>query len=235
MQRIVCRYRKDASAGPLGPGELRTLFRQAAEQAGLPVSEGKGILLGPALPTEVTSDAERLVLELSDPCEPSDVRERLNPYLPPGLVIDGAWVGRPGGTENNPSLLDEAVYDVHWHDAPLTGTRILEQIRAFLLSPSVMLTREREKKVQQLDARALTREVRVITIREEWVHLQITVSVGPRGSLRPEEALQAMGFAPVPGSLCVQRIALQQSGWQRPVGPPPAGTWRRTPRHTGGA
>lgn len=230
MQRIVCRYRKDTSAGPLGPGELRTLFRQATEQAGLPVTDGRGILLGPSLPPEASSDAERLVLELSEPCEPSAVRVRLNAVLPPGLVIDGAWVGHPGGTDDNPSLLDEAVYDVQWREASLSGTRMLEQIRAFLLTPSVRFTREREKKVQHLDARALTREVRVIAVRDGLAHLQVTVSVGPRGSLRPEEALQAMGFSPAPGSLRITRIALQQSGWQRPVGPLSASAWRRPRR-----
>jgi radical SAM-linked protein len=229
MQRIVCRYRKDASASPLGPSDLRTAFRQAAELAGLPVSDGRGILLGPALPAEVTSDAERVVLELSSPCEPSDVCGLLNAHLPPGVHIEGAWVGHPGGPDENPALLDEAVYDVQWHDAPSAGT-MLAQIRAFLLASSVTLTRVREKKVQHLDARALTRDVHVVAIRDGMLHLQLTVSVGPQGSLRPEEALQALGFTPAPGALRIHRIALQQSGWQRPKGPSPTNLWRRAHR-----
>ena len=226
MQRIICRYRKDATAGPLGSGDLRALFRQAAEQAGLPVSEGRGILLGPPLPPEVTSDAERVVLELSEPRDPSMVREQVNAHLPSGVQVSCAWVGQPGGADANPALLDEAVYDVLWRDAPPAGT-IIEQIRAFLQASSVALTRVREKKVQQLNARALLRDVRLTDIREGIIRLQLTVSVGPQGSLRPEEALQALGFTPTPGALQIQRIALQQSCWQRPVDPPLAGAWRR--------
>ncbi|HOS43240.1 MAG TPA: DUF2344 domain-containing protein [Armatimonadota bacterium] len=225
MQRIVCRYRMEAAAGSPGQSELRAHFRGAADAAGLALSDGRGVLLGPALPPDATSDAERLVLEFSAPRDPADVCRRLNAHLPPGVVIENAWVGRPGGTEENPVLLDEAVYDVRWHDAPPAQTS-LARIRAFLQASSVALTRVREKKVQHLDARALTRELRVVALRDGMLHLRMTLSVGPRGSLRPAEALQALGFTPAPGALQIQRIALRSSDRQRPASQPAAARWR---------
>ena len=75
-------------------------------------------MLGPPLPPGATSEAERLVLELREPREPSSVRLQINRHLPAGLLIEQAWIAQPGGPEENPAHLDEAVYDVIWQGAP---------------------------------------------------------------------------------------------------------------------
>jgi len=154
-----------------------------------------------------------MVLELVEPREPTAVRLQINLHLPPGVQIEQAWIAQPGGPEENPGRLDEAVYDVLWHGAPPVDD-LSARLQDFLMASVVHFTRIREKKTQQLNARALSHNVRLLTGREGLARLEITVSVGPQGTLRPEELLQALGYTPALGEVHVHRIALQQSAWR---------------------
>ncbi|MHB9026608.1 MAG: TIGR03936 family radical SAM-associated protein [Armatimonadota bacterium] len=214
MQRIACSYRVDVMPETMSQSDLRNLFASAAERAGVPLSEGrKVIVLGPPLPRGVSSVAERLVLELAEPRDPTDVRQRLNAHLPEGLHIEQAWIARPGSTEEHPTRLDEAIYLVEWEQAPPLA-EFAAAVRQFLLAASHELVREREQKTQRVDARALVYDVRMLAGRDGRLRFYVTVSVGPRGSLRPEEVLLALGFTAAPGTVHARRVALQQSAWR---------------------
>ncbi len=213
MQRIVCRYCRDCSTSALSHPDLRVLFEQAAELAGIPLSEERRtIMMGPPLPSGATSEAERLVIELREPREPSQVRLQINTHLPAGLCIEQAWIAQPGGPEENPTHLDEAVYEVLWQGAPATD-ELSARLQEFLMASVVQFTRIREKKTQQLNARALLREVRLLASEDGRARLLMTVSIGPKGSLRPDELLAVLGYAPLQDDLHVHRIALHQSAW----------------------
>jgi hypothetical protein len=112
--------------------------------------------------------------------------------------------------------LDEAVYEVSWQDAPPIGD-IMARLRQFLQANEVKLTRVREKKTQQINARALVYDIHLLPNGSDRITFQITVSVGPQGSLRPEEVLLALDYHPDPGAVRVHRIALRQSAWRAPV------------------
>jgi hypothetical protein len=60
MQRVICRYRREAAARSLTHADLRTLFLGAAEGAGLPlVADRQAVVLGPPLPQGATSEIGR--------------------------------------------------------------------------------------------------------------------------------------------------------------------------------
>jgi len=213
MQRIVCRYRRDSSTSIVSQSVLRALFERAAELAGVPLDrERRTVVMGPPLPPGATSEAERLVFELCEPREPSQVCLLINVQLPAGLLIEQAWIARPGGPEENPAHFDEAVYDVLWPGAPSVEL-LSARLQDFLMASVVHFTRVREKKTQQFNARALTREVRLLSSRDDVARLLLTVSIGPQGSLRPDELLSVLGYTPLQGDLHIHRIALQQSAW----------------------
>ncbi len=217
MQRIVCRYRRDSSTSALSQSDLRALFERAAELAEIPLSEERRtVVMGPPLPPGATSEAERLVFELREPREPSQVRLQINTHLPAGLCIEQAWIAQPGGPEENPAHLDEAVYDVLWQGAP-SAEELSARLQEFLMASVVHFTRVREKKTQQLNARALTREVRLLTSRDGLARLRMTVSVGPQGSLRPDELLSVLGYTPQQGDIHIHRIALHLSARHHPT------------------
>ncbi len=227
MQRIVCRYRRESCASVFSYAEVRTFFQVAAAKAELPLAEDRrAVLLGPPLPPDATSEDERAVIELIEPREPSAVREGLNAYLPPGLTIDITWIAFPGSPDENPAHLDEAAYEVDWQDAPPLA-ELRERLRDFLAAHEIPLTRMREKKTQQLNARALVLNVHVLTAGTRQVRLLMTLGVGPRGTLRPEEVLQVLGYAPAAGTVCVHRVALHQSIWRQSTRLIQAAQWRR--------
>jgi radical SAM-linked protein len=226
MQRIVCRYRREAAFESQGQQELRRCFADALAAAGAAVSESRrGLLFSAPLPSGASSEAERVAVELTAPRDPHELRVQANLHLPPGLHIDSAWVPASGSLDETPSELDESVYDVEWHGAPPPET-LLMRMRAFLLASDVRLTRVREKKTQHLNARALVQTIQFLAGRDGLARLVITVSVGPQGTLRPEEVLTVLGEAPAPGAVHVHRAALQSSRWRHPA-VDSAARWRR--------
>lgn len=228
MQRIIFRYRKEAAANALSHSELRATFLDAAEQAKLPLGDGRRVIcMGPPLQPGATSDAEMAVIELMAPHDPSEVAMRMNVHLPPGIRIERAWIATPGSLEENPGTLDEAVYEVVWNDAPQTE-ELLARIHGFLAACEVNFTRQREKKTQCFNARALVQDLRVLASRDGLARLRMTVSVGPQGSLRPEEVLQLLGDGAASSGVRTHRVALQRSVWRHPS---PAGMPRRWQRH----
>jgi len=228
MQRIVCRYRRDVVVSMLGHNEVRQVLLDAVTASGLEIGEGRRMMaMSPPLPSGATSEAERVVLELLTPCAPGDVRRLLNLHLPDGVYIEGAWSALPGGDEDNPAALDEAIYDVTWSRVPL-AVDIRTAVHDFLQAQDVLLTRRREKKTQVVNARALVYDVRVLTTRDGFARVFLTVSVGPQGSLRPDEFIQVLGEVPTPDAVRVHRVALQRSFWRHPSSPRGREGWRRT-------
>jgi len=208
MQRIVCRYRREIDASALSFAEVRETLHAAARDAGLPLAEERrAVLMGPPLPPGATSEAERVVFELLEPREPSEVSRAVNEHLPAGMRIDSTWIAFPGNPDENTANLDTAVYEVYWQDPPSFG-ELTVRLREFFASADIPLTRIREKKTQRLNARALVRDFRVLGGRTDPACLQVTLAIGPQGSLRPEEVLQALGYNPAPDTIRVHRTAL---------------------------
>lgn len=214
MQRIVCRYRRETDAGALTFAEVREALQTAARDAGLPlVDDRRGVVMGPPLPPNATSSDERVLFELSEPREPSEAARAVNEHLPAGLYIEAAWVALPGSPDENPASLDAAVYEVFWQNAP-PFRELAARLREFFAADEVPLVRIREKKTQQLNARALVRDLRVLDGRTNPACLQVTLVIGPQGSLKPEEVLQALGYSPAPGEVRVHRVALLPLSWR---------------------
>ena len=227
MQHVAGRYGRDANVGGMNQADVRGLFLAASQQAHLPISDARrGVVLGPPLPAGATSEDERVLLELTAPREPGDIRERISRYLPDGVALESVWIALPGHVDENPACLDEAVYDIRWPDAP-PADELSTRLGAFLAASQLPFTRIREKKIQQMNARALVSDLRLLERRDDQVCMRMTLAVGPRGSLRPEEVLQVLGYAPAREALGVHRVAVQLSAWRRPACPTGAARWRR--------
>jgi radical SAM-linked protein len=228
MQRIVLRYRQESLSHVWNHNDLRALFLQAAETAGLPVADGQRVIrLGPPLPAEATSEAEYAALELAQPLDPSEVCRSLNLHLPDGVKIVRAWIAPAGSAEENPATLDEAIYEVRWMHAEPNTDAVEEAMQKFLAATVIYFTRAREKKTQELDARVLVRNMTLLADHDGQPCLRMTVSVGPLGTLRPSEVLQVLGFSPAPGVIKIRRVALQRTIWRHPSPARRAHCWRR--------
>jgi radical SAM-linked protein len=225
MQRVVIRYRKEEAAAIMGHAEVRHALQHAAETAGIPLSDSKrALVMSPPLPPGATSEAERATLELTEPMDPTMMRRRMNTALPAGLRVEQSWIAQPGSSDENPARFDEAVYLVAWRDAP-HADEVRARLWEFFAAPEVKLTRVREKKTQELNARTLVFAARVLANHDGAARLLVTLSVGPQGSIRPDEFVQLLGFAP--DAMHAHRVDLHQQAWRHPARPPGITAWRR--------
>jgi len=214
MQRVICRYRKDIDASALSFAEVRAALQTAAREAGLPLNdERRAVLMGPPLPPGATSEDERILFELTEPRDPSAVCRVMNEHLPAGLLMEAAWIAQPGSPDENPGQLDLAIYVIEWTNPPAFA-EFSARVRDFFASAEVPLVRIREKKTQRLNARAFVRDLRMLGGRTNPLRLQLTLTVGSHGSLRPDEVLQALGYVPDAGDVRVHRVALHPSSWR---------------------
>ena len=216
MQRILIRYQRHEAGNAFSQNDLRGILLNAAQQACLPLEEGRrAVLMGPPLPSEATSEAEYALFSLLEPWEPSEVARRLTMHLPEGIHLESAWIAHPNCPDEKPAALDEAVYLVGWTGAE-DSKNIIAAIRNFYATPEVIFTRMRENKIQQINARNLVRHITLLATQDGIARLRMTLTVGPQGTIRPSEVLQALGFTPTPEQLRVHRIALYASAWQKP-------------------
>lgn len=226
MQRMQCRYCRDASVETLGLPAIRTLFIETLEQAGCPLDDGRrNLLFGPALPSGATSDDERCVIALRIPCDPHELCRRMNDVLPAGLRLRNAWILPPPQNGDALAQLDETVYQVLWRNAP-AAAEVAERLPRFFAQSDVELVREREKKVQRLNVRALVHQLRLGEVQPGVLRLLMTVSVGPRGAVRPDEVLQVLGYPATTAQLAVHRLAVRHATPYRPA-TPRVDAWRR--------
>lgn len=214
MQRIKIRYQRNELSNSLSHHDLRDIFLNAAQQAALLITvEKRSLLMGPPLPNDATSEAEFAVFCLEESCEPGEFVRRLELYLPDGVTIECGWVCKTCSLDENPALLDEAVYQVNWHGAD-ASEKITAAIRQFYSLSEVPFTRNRDKKIQYLNARNLVHHITLLATRNGVACLQMTLAVGSQGSIRPLEVLEAVGFSVAPAQLQVHRIAMFASAWR---------------------
>lgn len=194
--------------------EVRAALQTAAREAGLPLGEERrAVLLSPPLPSNATSEDERVLFELTEPRDPLSVCQALNEHLPAGLWIEAAWIALPGTPDENPGSLDRAVYEVAWNTPPSFG-ELTARLREFFATSEIPLVRIREKKTQRLNVRDYVCELHVLGGRTTPVRLQVTLATGPQGTLKLEEVLQALGYTPAPEQVSIRRVALLMSSWR---------------------
>jgi radical SAM-linked protein len=225
MQQIHCRYRRDISAAHLTLSEIKEQLTDAANRAGIIIdSSRRGLILGTPLAAGASSNDERCIFSLAAPEDPGEVRNRLNRELPQGLQIINCWQVNPGTADADLAVLDESVYMISMKNPPYGG-EIVNAIRNFISQKSIIFTRQRENKTQQLDARRLVKYARLISADRNCAELEIVFRVSNDGVIRPDEALTAMKLPA--DNIQVHRIAMRASHWRRPTPSSALGWWRR--------
>src|SRR6266567_783991 len=92
-QRLTIRYAKRGRMRFASHRDIARAIERGVRKAGLPVAYSAGFSPHPKIsypggaPTGSASEAEYLELSLTGPCEPADVRERLDAALPDGIDV----------------------------------------------------------------------------------------------------------------------------------------------------
>lgn len=162
VQHLVVRYAKRGRLRFASHRDIARAIERGVRKAGLPIALSAGFTPHPkisyagAAPTGTASEAEYLELSLTEPRDPSGVRDQLDAALPDGIdvidVMDGAG-----------PLADLRLEASEWQ-VILPGIGQAEAARAvdeFLALPAAEVERLTSKGMRRMDARAAVITMRV--------------------------------------------------------------------------
>ena len=195
MSRVLLKLRKGDRVKYLSHLDLIRAFELALRRARIPVAYSLGfnprprMSFGPAVGVGVTSDDERIALELASAEEPSEIRERLNSQLPDGIeVLSAEAVGESPLPGPNASQFRIAVL-CGGECSPADVARAVEQL---MKSAEVRVARVREGKTKEVDIRPFLLQADVTECEGRSVVLNVSVRLGDSGGARPQDFVQAL-------------------------------------------
>jgi radical SAM-linked protein len=199
MQEIICRFSKGEKVKWVSHLETLRVLERALRRAQLPVAYSQGfnprarLALGPALPAGMTSDAELVAVFFERKLEAEELKARLNAQLPPAFHIHTAWAIPPYKKKQTLGDIDTAEYEVRVK-GPVGAEELERRIVGLLSQETIPLTRQREKKTQQIDLRPLILGLSA-SEGEGSALIKMTLRTGSSGGARPLEVLEQLGIA----------------------------------------
>ncbi len=209
---MAIRFAIDGDLRFISHHDTMRLFERAISRAQLPVKFSEGFNPRPRLSLPipravgVASDADVLVIELTESAEPSAMRDELASQMPQGISLLDAW-SVPGGATLQP---ETAAYRLPV--SPAQAGELAGAVDRLLGADrwSVPRSGADRRGTRSIDVRAFVRDARV-----DSEHLHWTVRVGNDGTARPAEVLAALGLSPEEFHHKVRRTSIQWAG-----GPP---------------
>lgn len=203
--RIVVRYSIDGDLRFISHQDTMRLFERALARAGWPVEYTGGFNPRPRLSLPlpravgVASEDELLVVSLSREVDPEDALRELAARLPAGIRLREAKVVQSGAGPWPQRV---------WYEVPVgDGSAIEAAVAEWLGRSSVTVQR-------RVDERGTTRAVDIRRFVESIVvekdKLILVLRVGPEGTARPSEVLEALGL---PGRELTHRIRRTRVEW----------------------
>jgi radical SAM-linked protein len=132
----------------------------------------------------VASQSEWLDFELSDWVNPDTVYRKLAPQLPAGIAICELQPIAPGER----AVAREAIYVVRPEQLP---EDIDQRIAGLLGRESAVVERGHDDQKRSVDIRPL-----LLSLERQGQELTIVAHCGNEGTLKPDEVLRLLGFAP---------------------------------------
>jgi len=196
--------------------DLMRAVERGARRSGLPLVHTQGfnphpkIASASALSVGATSEAELLVIELDEPCDPLDVRERLNASLPDGLAVLQAWAQPAYKHKFAIGEIDTAEFRATVN-GPVEPERLAEAVREFLGADEFAVERVKGDRAKRVNIRPFVSALDLVEREPGRAVLRLRVRLSPSGSARTEEVLAAIGIAGGDFGVAVHRSALYAS------------------------
>ncbi|MBI1853696.1 MAG: DUF2344 domain-containing protein [Planctomycetes bacterium] len=202
MTHYQLRFRKFGDVRFLSHLDLMEQWKRALRRADVPIAFTAGFnpqpklsLLAP-LPVGTESECEVIFVELETALSADELRERLQPNLPPGVEIVAAKIiyARPAASDL------EFTYRV---ELPESHVPTDEQIAAFLGGGAAFVERHRKGETKKIDVVPFVREI----VRDGDALVFRIVSTDGK-TVRPEEVLAAMGLTSPESRLPIRVVRL---------------------------
>jgi radical SAM-linked protein len=205
-QRLRITFTKGENLRYISHLDLARTWERVLRRAGIPVAYSRGyhphpkIVFAAALPVGCTGAAEVMDIVLSQPMPPRRVLRGLGPRLPDGLTaVDATPVYDRAPAL--PTLLHSAEYE----SVIATNLSIDEaacQCQALLARESIA----RVYRNKSYDLRPLVDDLQVLRANARHLMLRMHLAAGERGTGRPDEVLDELGWADFPHTCHRRRL-----------------------------
>lgn len=208
MHRLAIDFAVDGDIRFCSHRDMLRLFARAAVRAGLPIRYSEGFNPHPKLrlplprPVGVGSDAERLVLELTEETAPDEAVERLAAQVPQGVRLLGGRTLQPG----NKSRPIQVRYRV---EIPTIDRCSLQQRAADLLESSTVPYKRTDAKSGKVKEMDLRQSIEAIAVGDDCIEL--VLSVLDECTARPSEVISLLGIEAERINHRIRRLEVQ---WQ---------------------
>jgi radical SAM-linked protein len=197
VHRVLLKLRKGEAVKYLSHGDMVRAFEFAVRRAGIPVAYSSGFNPRPrmsfssAIGVGVTSDDERIVLELIHPESPSYVQKRLNAVMPKGMEVVCAK-DVPEEVKSPLSKLNASEFRLTLMSSSFPNGNVEVAINELLARPEVRIRREREGKTKEVDIRPGILEVHVSAGDGGVFVVNVSLRTGESGGVRPQDFIKAL-------------------------------------------
>lgn len=208
MYRLAIDFAVDGDIRFISHRDMLRLFGRAAVRARLPLRYSQGFNPHPKLqlplprPVAVASDAERLVLELTEQVSAEQVLTCLAQQMPDGINLATVQQLQPGAG-CTPQRVRYCL------SIPLSDPEQVARRAAVLLGPDPVLVKRanpKTRRTKDMDIRPFIETIQIVRDRIEMV-LRVT----PHGTARPGEVAVALGLDATQVNHRVRRLEIQ---WQ---------------------
>lgn len=198
MSRVLLSIRKGEEIKYLSHRDVIRSFEYALRRARIPVAYSEGfnprpkMSFGGAIGVGVTSDDEKIQLDLSEILTPAEVMERLNSVLPSGIRILSAE-DVPEGRKSPLSKLNASEFRLNLSCGDgCSPEDVKPAVDRLLASGEIKIVRVREGKRKPIDLRPflLSADTR---LQGESVSVDVALRSGDTGGAGPRDFVQALG------------------------------------------
>lgn len=198
MSRAMLRLRKGDEVKYLSHLDVMRAFEFALRRAQIPVSYSEGfnprprMSLGSAVGVGVTSDDERIIVELASPMDGREVGERLGSKLPAGFeVLDAEVI--PDGVKSPLSALNASRFRIEFSCEKACDCSTIENALSEILdSTQVVVSRARKGETKDVDIRPHLLDARLMECSDDSAALEVRLRLGDSGGARPQDFAQAL-------------------------------------------
>jgi radical SAM-linked protein len=219
MLRVSLKLSKGGERKYLSHRDVIRAFEYALRRAQVPVAYSSGfnprprMSFGSAVGVGVTSDDERIVLELASPMSESEMRDTLNGQLPKGLSVV-AVEAVPDGVKSPIAALNASEFRM----TILCGegcdpAAVVQAVRKMNSPGELRVVREREGKTKEFDLKPYLLRADVIEYRGKRMVIEVGLKSTDSGGAGPRDFMQALSASvPNPEVEAVHRIRQFHSG-----------------------
>mgnify|MGYP005851645137 CR=1 FL=1 len=192
--RILLTLTKGERVKYLSHRDYIRAFEMALRRSRLPIAYSEGfnprprLSFGLAIGVGVTSEDEKIAIDLIDSLPLPEIAERLNAALPPDIRVTEARE-IPEGTKSPISALNASRFRI---TVCCEGSEAESAITALLDSEQVKITRKRERETKTVDIRPSIRAAASTPCSGGWADIEVVLRLGETGGAGPQDFLQAL-------------------------------------------